>query len=371
MTRGRRLQTRLPYAALAAALLFAIGAALAVSAPAARAATPAKSEWRVVWIDGSRIYMATRDTVPLDPGQPVTFLQSRKTLASGEVEQMLDRALAVVRLESGSLEKTRHAERVVVRLDAQALEARPLLRLGLPGARANPLYDCRPDTTLAPPWRERYRLQPGPRGTLDLVRSDNWAGTRWPDTVRVRRFDDVADEEIALARGEVDAAVFGPGEASAHLRADSRWRSALFAAHGMLVTTGTRIGPVDVPTRLSARDQDALHAVGTEVLRGDVEWLPPQADDAGVIGMAFWEVRRSCPGHTAMQKYFDAARASAAEPGPTLTLEYANRRHLSDRLLATVRCPVVSDPIWRPYLRSLGIDAFAHVFECPVTPTYP
>jgi len=73
MTRGWRLTTQLLYGARAALFLLAGLALTTAPAPPARAASD--SSWRVVWIDGPRIYMATRDTVPLDPGQPVTFVQ--------------------------------------------------------------------------------------------------------------------------------------------------------------------------------------------------------------------------------------------------------------------------------------------------------
>jgi hypothetical protein len=360
MTRGRRLQTRLPYAALAAALLFAIGVALAVAAPAARAAAPAESAWRVVWIDGSRIYMATRDTLPIDPGQPVTFLQSRKTLASGEVEQMLDRTLAVVRLESGSLGRARKLDRIVVRLDPRTLAVRPVLRLGIAGYRMNALFACRSDTLLAPALGEVYRLQAGPGGALDLVHRAGAADARpWPDTMRVRRFDDAADQEIALARGEIDAAVFGPGVASAHLRGEPRWASVLYGARGALLARQHTLSSMPPGVQVSSRDLVALQTMGLDVLRGDLAWRVTAADP-DAVGKAGWLVSPDCPAHDAMQRHLGAAGLG------TFGIEYTadGTPPLGGRVLATVLCPIVSDAEWQPYLRALGPDVLARIFEC-------
>jgi len=45
----------------------------------------------------------------------------------------------------------------------------------------------------------------------------------WPDTIHVHLFDEASDQEIALERGDIDAAVFWPAELSTRMRGDARW----------------------------------------------------------------------------------------------------------------------------------------------------
>src|SRR5205814_1296313 len=68
-----------------------------------------------------------------------------------------------------------------------------------------------------------------------FVRDPGAAATPWPDTIMVGLFGETSDEEIALERGELDVAVFWPGEASARLRADPRWRGFGYGWRGQLV----------------------------------------------------------------------------------------------------------------------------------------
>src|SRR6185436_8262628 len=94
------------------------------------------------------------------------------------------------------------------------------LRVGLPSPRrSNLLFTC--DAALAVP---RIGSATYARDTLDATGrrwlrvpapSPESVGTRAPDTLSVRAFEDATDEEIALERGELDAAVFWPGELSA------------------------------------------------------------------------------------------------------------------------------------------------------------
>src|SRR5204862_6013385 len=68
-------------------------------------------------------------------------------------------------------------------------------------------------------------LDPSARRWLRLSQpTPDSAGALAPDTLLVRAFEDPTDEEIAFERGELDAAVFWPGELSARMRFDARFR---------------------------------------------------------------------------------------------------------------------------------------------------
>ena len=123
------------------------------------------------------------------------------------------------------------------------------LRVGLPGrGRANLLFDCSapvPIPRLSYWPYEPDSLDPGSHRWLRGTQDDSWRQwdnsgrneppavtpmAAFPDTLILRFYDDVTDQEIALERHEVDVAVFWPGELPARMRADPRWRD---AEHGL------------------------------------------------------------------------------------------------------------------------------------------
>src|SRR4029077_8015933 len=75
----------------------------------------------------------------------------------------------------------------------------------------------------------------GPRG-FRAGRGSPMGAPPAPDTLLVRLYGESADEEIALERGELDVAVFWPGELSTRMREDPRWGGALLGlrAHGVI-----------------------------------------------------------------------------------------------------------------------------------------
>jgi hypothetical protein len=220
----RRLRTR---PALAAAAIL-----LVTCAPVGRAAGETTSDVvlmldaRVVWVTSDRVYLAAQDSIPLQPAMRLTFLRDGKRVATGEVSAVLDRALARARLLSGALD-TRHLDRL--RVFAEPPRAPALLRVGYPapGRRADPFPCARTVFGLDP---AAHRVETVGRGLRITRLPDAPASTSWPDTLVVQPFDDPADEEIALERGEIEVGVFWPGELSAHLREHPRWRNPLTAS---------------------------------------------------------------------------------------------------------------------------------------------
>lgn len=97
-----------------------------------------------------------------------------------------------------------------------------------------------------------------------------------PETLDVRLFSDVADQEIALERDELDVAVFWPGERSARIRDDERWANAARGTrpHGALVAIAAGR---DSLRRVPARD---LRLVNRMVWSGDLVAWPGTASDS-------------------------------------------------------------------------------------------
>jgi hypothetical protein len=211
-------------------------------------------------VDGSRVFIAARDSLALEPGDVVTFTLGKRKMASGTLERSYDRELAVVRLSSGSLERVRKRERLLVQAERPRLQPLSRLRVGVPATgRSNSLFHCRRVSFRSPLPDSAYRSESQRDGSLLLVRGPGVAlQTPWPDTLLIRFFDDAADQEIALERGELDAAVWWPGELSRHMRAQSRWQSHFSGAKGLPVLSTPALRP-------------HIRAIGPDALAGALD----------------------------------------------------------------------------------------------------
>jgi hypothetical protein len=263
------------------------------------------------------------------------------------------------------------------------------LRVGLPGrGRANLLFDCSapvPIPRLSYWPYEPDSLDPGShrwlRGTQDAFWRQ-WDSTGkpepavtpmavFPDTLILRFYDDVTDQEIALERHEVDVAVFWPGELPARMRADPRWRDAErgLRSRGVLgcVATGSDTLPGD-PAEMAALNREAFG--------GDLQpWseLEPVSDSTGWAA-ARYEVDPALPGARLIGRVL--ARAGSASVARTLRLRYldvpvaardavlSSWRTRGVTPLFAVRCPVLATPEARTIVKEIGAGAFADLVSC-------
>jgi hypothetical protein len=176
-----------------------------------------------VWVSAGRVYVAALDSTSsarLAIGATVEFVARGKTIASGDITGALGRELIVAELTSGSLAKQKHLDRVGVITHAQASAPLPTLRVGFPSRRrSNLLFSCG-TMTLRPPFAPGvYRADTLSASRYRWVSPSAVPGSStFPDTIYAHLFDDSADEEIALERGDINVAVFWPGELSRHMR---------------------------------------------------------------------------------------------------------------------------------------------------------
>ena len=197
----------------------------------AHGAEPAPLDARVVWVRPPSAYVASRDSLALAPFMRLTFTSKGKPVASGEVERLVDAGMAVVRITSGSLPDAKRLDRL--RVVVEPPNAPRLLRVGFPSEkRPDPLSPCarlRFDPPLAPATFRLEVVEGVERGVRVTAEPGVAWDISWPETLVVRIFDDAADQEIALERGEIDLAVFRPAELSPHMRDHPRWKDAASA----------------------------------------------------------------------------------------------------------------------------------------------
>jgi hypothetical protein len=249
-----------------------------------------------------------------------------------------------------------------------------LLRVGLPGrGRTNLLFACGVPGLAPRLGPTSYAADTSGAGGHRLVRTPEPGDAPIaPDTLLVRLFADAADEEIALERGEVDVAVFWPGELSARMRGDARWRDAArgMRARGALVVvsaaTDTMLAPVS-----------DLSEVNREVFGGDlVPWstLEPMPS-APVPGTAArWSVDAALPGARVLERVLARSAAGAGARGVKLTyldvpvaandsVQSAWRKPGVTPAFA-IGCPVLAAPSSRGLVAGIGADAFANLVTC-------
>jgi len=332
----------------------------------------------VLWARGERVYLAASDSAGVEPGTTLSFEYRGKTVATGEVTAVANGELITARLTGGSLQKVKKLDRVRVTASRPPIRPAPVLTIGYPSPdRPSLLFAC-DSMPLSPAGPGRlYRVDERAARAYRLVRNpDSAAAAPWPDTLRVRLFDDAADEEIALERGELDAAVFWPGEASTHIREAMRWSRETSGTHGrgvLAALAGSRI--VTPGLTPGVPDLGPLELLNEVLFRGDLTpaGLSPQASAGALARLARvrFEVDRACPGWQVLQQYLNRGEGP---PGAPPAAEVIRVAYLDAPAGAqdssrpvwffTVGCPVLSRPELRPYLSALGPDMLANLFDC-------
>lgn len=331
---------------------------------------------RVVWSRAAYFYVAAPDSGQLAPGMMLAVRRGDRELAMGRIERLYEPRLALVRLDSGSLEGEEHLDALRVRGEAALDLLLTRLRVGLPAReRHSLLFACdapAPDTTFA---REHYRTTPL-GGGLRLLRVLESPGLPVaPDTLDVTFFSDATDAEIALERGDLDVAVFWPGELSARLRGGEH-AAHVFAgqrAHGVLAVALT------APDSLPLPPSDVAW-LAREAFAGD---LLPCATSAGEPAAARYRVDAALPGARVLERAL--SRVNRASARRTVTLRYladdvapggagdsaaeaAAWRVRGLQPLFAMQCRVASTARTHALVAAIGAGAFADLVSCAKVP---
>jgi hypothetical protein len=250
------------------------------------------------------------------------------------------------------------------------------IRVGLPaGTRHHLLFACDPLRPASVFRGQRYAIDS--LGTRRFVLHREPASAPVfgaPDTLDVTLFADAADQEIALERGDLDVAVFWPGERSARLRDDERWRDAPrgVRAQGAVVAIASAR---DSGQRAPARD---LRLLNRMMFSGDlVAWDLPSALPDSHETAARYAVESALPGARLLERVLSRLASPAARRTVRLgyaadarrdTLAAAWRTPLVQPVFA-IGCPVlVSGVLARTYVDAPSADDWATLLTCPGEP---
>jgi hypothetical protein len=286
-------------------------------------------------------------------------------MQSKDVAEPVQHLEVVARITAGSLARVKHLDRIRVEAERGASAARTALRVGYPSsARIQPFFECRRMVLDA----QGYRADTLGERSYRLVRIVPKPPE--PDTLQVRLFDDAADEEIALERGELDAAVFWPGEASAHIREVMHWAGEPKPVRNWGVIAARSRGSFTRELalgRFSAREMNTLNRLNADLFRGDLAMVPHLAPDSLLCPALSFAVD-SVPGRRAIERGLNQLPKS---DGVHVLLTFLDRglperEEETDptRWLFFIACPVISRPEVRPYLESIDLSAIVNLFDC-------
>lgn len=261
-----RLPWRIPPA------LAVIAAVLLVATGPTSSAAPVEWGGIVLAVRENRVYLEVPPAAALQSGQTITLLSGERTIATAVITRVYDSEIAVATLSSGSLAGVANLQELRVTVDRHPAPP-ALLRVGYPSSRRVAAgFRCR-NARLSPAldtlgYRAVSRSDPH-----RLVRDTSiTAEAPWPDTLVVRFFDESADQEIALERGELDVAVFWPGELSKHMRESPHFRDL-----GMARPAGGAADTAMAEAAAGADPRNAWPIVSAPELRPVVEALGRRA----------------------------------------------------------------------------------------------
>lgn len=331
---------------------------------------------RVVWVSGERAYVALRDSTSLEVGDRVRFQRAAKTVASGMVMHIEHGEIAQVTLTSGSVGGERELARTTVVAERSPLPAPSLLRIGLPSAARGTAFFACGHVGVEPQWPAgAYRVDAPSERLARFIRYPAIATDKpWPDTLLVRFYDESTDEEIAVERGELNVALFWPGELSGHMRASPRWRDPLMGvrSRGSVALVWTDSSAIH-PGALQNEKASTFAALNRDLFGGDLLLSPIWPDSmVPTSDHPRFQVDPRCPGRAELQRYLD--RHLEAPTKDVVRLQY----HVLFRFgpgtfgfegvngmpLYAIRCPIVCAPELRSYLGALGVNQLADLIAC-------
>jgi hypothetical protein len=291
------------------------------------AADPVDLDAKVVWAGDDFAVISSRVALPVASGDIIRFFERKKMVAEGSVQNILEPTTAVVGLAPGShgvLKSVKKLDHLRMTAETRLPERLTWLRVGFPSTgRSNLLPAC---DSLIPRPDINHHLAKSNDHQMQWVRDSlSTPLGPWPDTVLIRLFDDSADEEIALERGDLDLAVFSPGELSLHARELGPTKVRVHSATIVPgVIAAVRIGAQEsgAAAELSAAEQQALARLRGELFGGDV--IPYWGGDSPSLtdGAARFEVGHEFPRWQAIDRFLNGPGNPPVSTGSHVHLFY-------------------------------------------------
>jgi hypothetical protein len=326
---------------------------------AAHAASPPNMP-RAVWARGASAYVDAGDSAAA-PGDRIVFMSHGKTIAEATVTRVDPGGLALVTLTVGSLAKQRRLDRVRVFIEKHPPFAPTSLTIGCPApGKRRALLGCAAEPPPANPPPAGYRLR-SQNATSYRLERDPGPPSRWPDTLTVRWFEDPADEGIAFDRGEIDVALFWPGELLASTREQPRWQGTRLGArlHGVIVAFAAgSCGPSPPSSRAPSAADTAMIAGLSGYFRGDVvPWAVAHADSGrpalgrDALPRLVADVDPECEGLVSAARYLNRTSGAQAAGG-CLRLTYLGAARRAPDSLALAIAGYVRSAAFAPDLKA-------------------
>ncbi len=353
------------------------GALLGCLLPMAARAELRTLDAQVVWARPGWCYLASTDSTLFTTGIAIVIARGDRVIAAGRITRVHETRLAAVRLDSGGLEEQDHLETLRVRGESARDVRVTHLRVGLPSAaRRNLLFACDHITPQLGFAHETYDLA----GDRMLRRLMGPTLPLAPDTLDVLWFADANDADIAIERGDIDVAVFWPGELPARLRAPDH-AARVFAgerSHGVLAAQLTPPDTLPLPssdmvwlTREAFAGDAHLVAAPSGEPAATRYKVDPAIPGAATLQRALTRVNRASARRTVMLRWLDEVELEPQLPsGPGVATRVvgasaraALREHAQQPLL-TMTFAVVASPAARAAVAAIGADSFAELIDC-------
>jgi hypothetical protein len=389
--RGTRARTDNPFMAPLRRILVLLAILSGIAGTAPLRAAPEAWNAQVLWASAGRAYVVLAESTAVEPGTVLTFEEGGTTIARGEVAVAYEGELVAVNVTSGSLEKARSLPAVRITAEPPSIRPLPLLRIGYPApGRSNLLFTCDRVTPRPPLDSDLYRVDALSDRSFRFVRRPEVASEApWPDTLLVRLFEIAADEEIALERGDLDVAVFWPGEPSPHIRSHTAWKGSPSGSFAGWSLAATLPASLDLGALVSSgAETRVLRSMNEDLFRGDLSACgsvpasaPPDSAAPRAATRARFEVSHAIPGWQPLERFLNQGLPS--KPGSGTPLVRLQRTQAlpqdapaggpaapgqsdasQEACVFDIRCPILSAPRLRPYLSALGPDAMVRLFAC-------
>jgi hypothetical protein len=183
-------------------------------------------------------------------------------------------------------------------------------------------------------------------------------------------FDDAADQEIALERGDVDVAIFWPGELSTRMRNDARWGGAIMGIRGPDVLALVTAGALAADSLIGQPPEADLAKLNRSLFRGDLLRFDAERPRFSP-GTVRYQVDPAIPAWRSMERILGsgpptlpAVRVVHFPTGSDSIRWSGSFTSRESSPLFSIRCAVIATPETRNIVTAIGAGTLAELLHC-------